>query len=243
MAQVGFTDNNLGFFQAPIVQGQQGSAGQNGANGFSILNGVVNPTVGDGVNGDFFINTVTNFIFGPKTSGAWGSGTSLVGPAGAAADGIILDYQPSVVDTPNTGWETLKTFTLPVIGSGTEGLFRVVLSTGSFAENECNYRFRISDGTLSTSTPAFGAVGMQQHNIELSLVRNGTSLSYIQRGFISSSDFSGFDAPQVRYGALSTLDESLALTVEFQINIAATAVSPTQINAREFQVKLFTVAV
>ncbi|MBK8686277.1 MAG: collagen-like protein [Bacteroidetes bacterium] len=35
------------------------------------------------MNGDFYINTATNQIFGPKTAGAWGSGTSLVGPAGA----------------------------------------------------------------------------------------------------------------------------------------------------------------
>ena len=34
------------------------------------------------MDGDFYINTTTNTIFGPKTSGTWGSGTSLIGPQG-----------------------------------------------------------------------------------------------------------------------------------------------------------------
>jgi hypothetical protein len=35
------------------------------------------------VDGDFYINTVTNTLFGPKASGVWPSGVSLVGPTGA----------------------------------------------------------------------------------------------------------------------------------------------------------------
>jgi hypothetical protein len=35
------------------------------------------------VDGDFYINTTTNTLFGPKSGGAWPSGVSLVGPAGA----------------------------------------------------------------------------------------------------------------------------------------------------------------
>jgi len=30
------------------------------------------------VDGDFYINTVANTIFGPKAAGVWGSGTSIV---------------------------------------------------------------------------------------------------------------------------------------------------------------------
>ncbi|MBL7765025.1 MAG: tail fiber domain-containing protein, partial [Chitinophagaceae bacterium] len=63
--------------------GATGPAGANGSNGKTVLNGNVNPGAGTGVDGDFYINTATNQIFGPKTAGAWGSGTSLVGPAGA----------------------------------------------------------------------------------------------------------------------------------------------------------------
>ena len=45
----------------------------------TILSGSSNPTTGTGVNGDFFVNTSTMTFFGPKTSGAWGSGTSISG--------------------------------------------------------------------------------------------------------------------------------------------------------------------
>ena len=72
-------------------QGIQGAAGTNGTNGTngldgkSVLNGTSNPSPADGANGDFFINTTTNTIYGPKASGAWPStGTNLVGPAGPA---------------------------------------------------------------------------------------------------------------------------------------------------------------
>lgn len=67
--------------------GATGAAGADGANGKSILNGASDPT-SQGVDGDFYINTTANTLFGPKTGGAWGSGISLVGPQGpAGADG------------------------------------------------------------------------------------------------------------------------------------------------------------
>lgn len=65
------------------LQGVQGVAGTNGTNGKTILNGSTNPVSGQGVDGDFFINTATKQLFGPKTAGSWGSGTSLLGPQGA----------------------------------------------------------------------------------------------------------------------------------------------------------------
>ena len=48
----------------------------------TILYGTAAPTT-EGKNGDFYIRTTTNFIYGPKASGAWPSGTSLTGPTGA----------------------------------------------------------------------------------------------------------------------------------------------------------------
>jgi hypothetical protein len=63
-------------------QGPQGIQGSVGADGKSVLNGTANPTSGVGNLGDFYINTTTNLLFGPKTAGGWGSGLSLVGPTG-----------------------------------------------------------------------------------------------------------------------------------------------------------------
>lgn len=64
-------------------QGIAGTNGINGTNGTAVLNGNTNPNAGIGVNGDFYINTVTNELFGPKANGAWPAGVSLVGSAGA----------------------------------------------------------------------------------------------------------------------------------------------------------------
>ena len=59
--------------------GPQGSAGTNGN---TVLNGNLAPSNGQGVDGDFYINTAANLIYGPKANGIWPSGVSLVGSQG-----------------------------------------------------------------------------------------------------------------------------------------------------------------
>ena len=75
-----------------IAEGQQGPVGATGATGATgaagvdgrtVLSGSGVPSVGVGANGDFFIDTTSWVIYGPKTAGAWPGGASLVGPAGA----------------------------------------------------------------------------------------------------------------------------------------------------------------
>ena len=66
--------------------GTDGADGADGADGKTVLNGSADPTT-QGVEGDFYINTTSNFIFGPKTAGSWGAGTSLVGPSGSGGGG------------------------------------------------------------------------------------------------------------------------------------------------------------
>ena len=53
-----------------------------GAGGAIVRNGSGVPSSETGSNGDFYINTINYDIYGPKTAGAWGSATSLVGPTG-----------------------------------------------------------------------------------------------------------------------------------------------------------------
>ena len=65
-------------------KGTMGAPGTPGPAGNTILSGAGNPTAGTGTNGDFYINTATNTIFGPKAAGTWPSGVLLVGPTGAA---------------------------------------------------------------------------------------------------------------------------------------------------------------
>lgn len=50
-----------------------------------LLHGVVPPVdATDGVNGDFFIDTATSTLYGPKAGGAWPGGVSIIGATGAA---------------------------------------------------------------------------------------------------------------------------------------------------------------
>lgn len=67
----------------PGPQGSAGTNGTNGTNGNTILSGLIAPTT-EGVDGDYYIDTTTDTIYGPKTLGVWGSGTSLIGPTGPA---------------------------------------------------------------------------------------------------------------------------------------------------------------
>lgn len=80
-------------------EGPQGLPGVDGADGSTIISGVVDPTT-EGVDGDYYINTATNFFFGPKAAGVWPSGVSIVGPQGPQGDpgqGVAIGGQAGQV--------------------------------------------------------------------------------------------------------------------------------------------------
>jgi hypothetical protein len=91
-------------------QGTAGTNGTNGTNGFSVLNGSTNPSnLSTGTNGDFYINTSNYTFFGPKTTGGWGDGVSLVPPGvivgGCAGQALIKASD----DDYDTQWLDLDT--------------------------------------------------------------------------------------------------------------------------------------
>ena len=64
--------------------GPQGAPGVTGTDGKTIRSGTIDPTSADGIDGDFYLNTASSQLFGPKASGAWPAiGVPLVGPQGA----------------------------------------------------------------------------------------------------------------------------------------------------------------
>ncbi len=65
--------------------GADGDPGTPGADGKTVLSGAGAPGAGTGADGDFYIDTTAWDIYGPKAGGAWGSGTSIVGPAGTTS--------------------------------------------------------------------------------------------------------------------------------------------------------------
>ena len=64
----------------------------------NLLSGAGAPASSTGNNGDFYIDTTNNKIYGPKTGGAWGSGTDLVG-----ADSTVAGPQGPAGATGATG--------------------------------------------------------------------------------------------------------------------------------------------
>lgn len=74
-------------------QGTPGTNGINGSNGNTVLYGTSDPSnTSTGVDGNFYINTTDYTLFGPKTSGAWGTGVSMTGAGvpGAGTTGQVL---------------------------------------------------------------------------------------------------------------------------------------------------------
>lgn len=89
-------------------QGVAGANGTNGTNGFSILNGNGNPSnSATGVDGDFYINTSTYVLFGPKTGGIWPEGVSLIPPGlkPGGTSGQVLTKASN--DDYDSQWSTL----------------------------------------------------------------------------------------------------------------------------------------
>jgi hypothetical protein len=66
------------------LQGVSGNTGAAGADGTTVLHGTGAPADTVGKNGDFYLDTAAETMYGPKTDGAWpASGASLIGPQGA----------------------------------------------------------------------------------------------------------------------------------------------------------------
>jgi hypothetical protein len=70
----------------PGAQGPKGDTGAAGTDGKTVLDGADAPTVDQGADGDFYIDTAANALYGPKTDAGWGNATSLVGPQGPKGD-------------------------------------------------------------------------------------------------------------------------------------------------------------
>lgn len=69
-------------FSPGFIIGGSGGSGGTGADGNTWLSGSGAPDNGDGRNGDFYLNTTSGEIYGPKTAGDWGSPILVVGDTG-----------------------------------------------------------------------------------------------------------------------------------------------------------------
>lgn len=93
------------------IQGVPGTNGTNGADGTDgtiIYSGNGGPSAGLGLDGDFYINTNGPYLFGPKTTGAWGSGRPLFGNNGLNIATVRIFQRAAAAPTKPTG---ISTFT------------------------------------------------------------------------------------------------------------------------------------
>jgi Collagen triple helix repeat (20 copies)/Stigma-specific protein, Stig1 len=111
--------------------GSVGPVGTAGVNGKTVLSGTVNPQNTVGSDDDFYINTNSNMIFGPKTGGAWPAGISLVGQQGPKGDTGATGPQGPIGPAGAVGPQGTQGPTGAVGPAGPQGLQGVLGATGT----------------------------------------------------------------------------------------------------------------
>jgi hypothetical protein len=105
--------------------GNAGAQGLPGLDGNTIIYGGTAPSAAIGNDGDFYINTTTHYIYGPKSFGTWPAGTSLIGPQGATgptgATGSTGSTGPTGLQGAQGGirwnWSSTVTMADPGVGN------------------------------------------------------------------------------------------------------------------------------
>jgi len=112
------TDGDDGAPGAPGVDGDDGAPGAPGANGLNVLHGTVAPTT-QGVDGEFFINTTTSMLYGPKAGGVWPAGVSLIGPAGTPYPVATVSTKTANYNTVSADFSGNKTIRMQMVADNT----------------------------------------------------------------------------------------------------------------------------
>jgi hypothetical protein len=116
--------------------GATGPQGAAGVNGKTILSGSSAPTSGNGVDGDYYIDTSAGLMYGPKTAGAWTVLVSLV----SCKPGDQLDCYSGDSTTRNVGACKSGRRSCTATGWGTScaGEVLPVAETYNGIDDDCN---------------------------------------------------------------------------------------------------------
>ncbi len=143
------------------LRGFKGDVGTAGADGRTLLNGTVAPTNGSGNDGDFYINTTANMVYGPKVAGSWPAGVSLVGPQGpvgatgpqgpagvAGAAGVQGPQGPAGANgIDGVGGQSKAGTGINITGSGTAGDPYIINNTIVDTDNQTITSFDFDNAT------------------------------------------------------------------------------------------------
>lgn len=146
-------DTNEFFFLAnhvgPVWIGALGVGGPVGPKGPGVLSGIVAPT-SEGTEGDFYLDTMTSMIYGPKGPASWPAGVSLVGATGATGP---QGPAGSVGATGPIGATGLTGLTgADGLGVPAGGATGTVLTKASAADNDTTWATSSGAGTTVSAT-------------------------------------------------------------------------------------------
>ena len=116
----GISANNIAQY-SPVLTWPEEYLDLKGEDGKTVLNGITDPGSEDGEDGDFYINTDTWQIFGPKTAGAWGTGTDLIGADGADGKTVLSGSTDPGSETGEDGDFYINTTSWQIFGPKTAG--------------------------------------------------------------------------------------------------------------------------
>lgn len=104
------------------------TAGIQGVPGTAVRHGVGAPSAGLGINGDFYVDVTVPtalVMYGPKASGAWGSGV----PLGGGGSGVQIGGDLSGTNNSPTVTSTHLSAALPILQGGTGGTTQAAART------------------------------------------------------------------------------------------------------------------
>ncbi|MBG35940.1 MAG: hypothetical protein CMH92_09050 [Oceanicaulis sp.] len=177
-------DNTNGELYGPKSGGAWGSSiltlgGEDGADGRTILSGTGAPGAGVGSDGDFYYDTAAKVFYGPKASGAWPAGVSLVGPKGDTGElsvGTVTTLAPgesATVTNSGTSTDAVLDFGIPAGAAATVSVGDVTaLSPGSTPTVT-------NSGTSAAAILDFGLVSGAAATISIGTVTTGAAGSSV----------------------------------------------------------------
>lgn len=213
--------------------GPAGPPGSAGANGNTILSGTGAPSVGSGVNGDYYVDVVATRFYGPKTGGVWGSGVPLVGATGSTGSpGAAATIAVGTVTTLSPG----ASVSFTNVGTASAAIFDVGIpqgatgATGGAGVNSFGYptsrslSLATAYQCTNTAKPCVVTVNLTS-SASFSLLGGQTNTADILVGS-TSAVASGTGSIVGRYGNSSTAGVAVGIGVATIAGVQVTAFVP-----------------